>query len=213
MWLHGIPGCGKTVLSSTILEDLKRHSDLRGCLLYFYFDFSDGGKQSLEDALKSLLWQLYVTEQDVRPLLDSLYSSCGCGAFQPDVKSLDATFRSTIRQIRQIWIVFDALDESPRIRSSKTDNLLPWITSLVNSKDTNVHLLVTSRPEQYIKSEIKSWAKDEDIIPMRSERISEDIGHYVETRVKQYNGLRRWRKRPAIQNEIMELLVKKADGM
>src|ERR1700733_4820680 len=38
LWLYGIPGCGKTILSSTIIEDLKRTLP-RQSLLYFYFDF------------------------------------------------------------------------------------------------------------------------------------------------------------------------------
>src|SRR5437763_5090980 len=40
LWLYGIPGCGKTILSSTIIENLKRTIPHQS-LLYFYFDFKD----------------------------------------------------------------------------------------------------------------------------------------------------------------------------
>src|SRR4051794_27305374 len=51
LWLHGIPGCGKTILSSTIMEDLERTSP-QG-LLYFYFDFNNKGKQTLDSMVRS----------------------------------------------------------------------------------------------------------------------------------------------------------------
>jgi hypothetical protein len=43
LWLHGIPGCGKTILSSTIIEALLQHcgSDTSIAAAYFYFDFTN----------------------------------------------------------------------------------------------------------------------------------------------------------------------------
>jgi hypothetical protein len=43
-----MPGCGKTILSSTIVEDLEKTLPLP-TLLYFYFDFSDVYKQTLDN--------------------------------------------------------------------------------------------------------------------------------------------------------------------
>ncbi|UQC85448.1 pfs domain-containing protein [Colletotrichum lupini] len=43
LWLYGRPGCGKTVLSSTIVNDLQR---IGIECLYFYFTFTDTRKQS-----------------------------------------------------------------------------------------------------------------------------------------------------------------------
>jgi hypothetical protein len=59
LWLHGIPGCGKTILSSTIIEHLGRTIPHTQPLLYFYFDFSDSRKQSLESMICSLTSNLY----------------------------------------------------------------------------------------------------------------------------------------------------------
>lgn len=43
IWLHGIPGCGKTILSSTVIEDVPRfcENDPGKVIVYFYFDFSE----------------------------------------------------------------------------------------------------------------------------------------------------------------------------
>jgi len=50
LWLHGIPGCGKTILSSTVIEDILQHctNDPGKAAAYFYFDFKDPQKQSSE---------------------------------------------------------------------------------------------------------------------------------------------------------------------
>ena len=43
LWLYGIPGCGKTILSSTILQNVLQHcdSDPGKAVAYFFFDFHD----------------------------------------------------------------------------------------------------------------------------------------------------------------------------
>jgi predicted ATPase len=40
LWLHGNPGCGKTVLSTTVLDHLNKLEDR--AVLSFYFDFNLG---------------------------------------------------------------------------------------------------------------------------------------------------------------------------
>lgn len=77
----------------------------------------------------------------------------------------------------------------------------------------NVHLLVTSRPEQDIKETIDMWARKEDIIPLQSDLIGEDIRAYIEARVRDSEGLKRWKARLAIQEEIEATLIEKANGM
>ena len=43
LWLHGIPGCGKTVLSATIVQNALEYCGNRpnSIVLYFFFDFKD----------------------------------------------------------------------------------------------------------------------------------------------------------------------------
>ncbi|KAF8527123.1 hypothetical protein JB92DRAFT_2670927, partial [Gautieria morchelliformis] len=59
LWLHGIPGAGKTILCSTIIEELFRHckSQPSFVIAYFYFDFHDKDTRP-EVALGSLVKQL-----------------------------------------------------------------------------------------------------------------------------------------------------------
>jgi hypothetical protein len=72
---------------------------------------------------------------------------------------------------------------------------------------------VTSRPEPDIKSEVSEWARDDDIVPIQSDLITDDIRAYVHTRIREDNGLKRWRSQPEVQDEIETRLMEKADGM
>jgi len=210
LWLYGIPGCGKTILSSTIIEELQKRKDI-SILLYFYFDFTDTHKQSLESVLRSLISQLYNKEEDVRTHLDLFYS-CQSGGQQPSIKSLCTIFRDTIKIAGEVWIVLDALDECQTRKSSPDGGLFNWIWDLRNSQ-VNIHFLVTSRPEEDIESAIEEWVSDEYIICLQSNLMGEDIQAYIWARVREHKGLSRWKMSPDIQEEIEAALVEKANGM
>ncbi|KAI1382401.1 hypothetical protein F4677DRAFT_25067 [Hypoxylon crocopeplum] len=214
LWLNGIPGCGKTILASTVVNDLRTSETSYPHLLYFYFDFADAQKQSVEYALCSLISQLYQKRDNVRSYLDSLYSSCDCGPRRPDVGSLQNTFRDMVQAAGELWIILDALDECTTRNGSPKGGLLRWIQSLQGTQ-TNVHILVTSRPEEDIKAAIRKWAQNQDkfMVPLQGSWMGEDIRNFIRARVRESEGLSRWRTRPKVQEEIENTLTKKANGM
>jgi hypothetical protein len=213
LWLHGIPGCGKTILSSTIIEHLvDTHPDQ--LLLYFYFDFTDTGKQTLENVIRSLISQLYHKRTDTQKLLNSLFSSCNKRCSKPTLESLCKVFLEMMNQAQEIYIVLDALDECRVRKGSESEGLLAWIQSLSDPKQRNVHLLATSRPEHDIELVLRKLAQsNEDIVPIQSDLIEDDIRSYVHTRVKTGEGLKRWRSRTDVLDEIQRVLMEKAQGM
>jgi predicted ATPase len=79
LWLHGLAGCGKTVLTSTILDHLHDARPGSCVCLDFLFDFRDQDKQHLDNLLRSLAFQLYSQCADTRKDLDSLFNSCDDG--------------------------------------------------------------------------------------------------------------------------------------
>lgn len=114
LWLYGIPGCGKTVLSSTIIEAIFHHCSNNSSLavLYFYFDFNDAEKQRPESMLRSLIIQLSLQCISVPQALESLYTTCTNGLRQPAYDSLLATLHQMIGVFQESYLVIDALDAS-----------------------------------------------------------------------------------------------------
>lgn len=210
LWLHGIPGCGKTILSSAIIDDLKNNACFP-TLLYFYFDFTDKTKQSFENAIRSLISQLYNKNKQLQKYLDSLYFLCNIGKQQPSLETLHKTLLNMIQQAGEVGVIFDALDECLK-RNEPYWGLLPWIQGFQNSQ-MNCHILITSRPEQDIESAIKNRAREQDIISIQSALIEDDINSYIHAKVREDGRLKRWESRPDIQEEIETTLRQKADGM
>ncbi|RGP80765.1 multiple ankyrin repeats single kh domain [Fusarium longipes] len=200
LWLNGNSGRGKTVLSSTIIEDLR--SDVRSqrsscAILYFYITFTNSRKQSLDSILRSLIYQIYQKGPETEHTIVSLYSKCSNGKSQPTVQELDYTFRVMLTAIENVFIVIDALDEYQN-QSAQRYELLSWIKSF-HYELTNTHLLVTSRPEHDIQTSIESWADSDSIVSLRTDGVGRDISDYVRdedaivnTLTTKANGVFRW---------------------
>jgi hypothetical protein len=62
LWLHGIPGCGKSVLAATIIEDLRQQAlwtpHAPSAVAYFFFTFRDTRLQKPDGMLRLLITQL-----------------------------------------------------------------------------------------------------------------------------------------------------------
>jgi hypothetical protein len=165
--------------------------------------------------VRSLIAQLSNHYDDTWKKLDSLFASCNNGKDEPSLELLCEIVLHGIEQAKEVWIIIDALDECHTRKAPSTEGLLSWISKLLKSEQRNVHLLVTSRPEQDIISDINKYelACNEDIIPIQNELIGDDIHAYIETTVKEDDRFERWRSRPKVQAEIITKLTEKADGM
>lgn len=96
--LYGIPGCGKTILSSTIIEDILCDCSHNHSLavIYFYFDFNDVEKQQHKKMLSSLIIQLSFQSKDTLRDLILLFSSCRERARPPSFDELLATLQKIV---------------------------------------------------------------------------------------------------------------------
>lgn len=91
----------------------------------------------------------------------------------------------------EIWIVLDALDECHEREWKKTERKLSWMKQLLCFEKANIHLIMTSRPEQHIESEIMQWAHADETVPIHGNNVTEDIRAYVHTRIRQDQDLKR----------------------
>jgi Cdc6-like AAA superfamily ATPase len=206
LWLHGIPGCGKSVLSSTIIRDLQQTSDGTECtLLYFYFNFNDSRKQTFDQLVRTVIFQLYQQHIGCRKVLDQLYGSCRDGGEQPQLKALETTLHSMIAETDGVSIVLDALDECQTRRE-----LLPWLQSL---NQESVRVLVTSRKEGDIESSLMKWMSPTSVVSIQHTAVDNDIRAVVRSRLVKDTDFERWRSSPEVRDRIEHELMAKADGM
>jgi hypothetical protein len=209
LWLNGIPGCGKTILSSSIIEDLEQGSlDTPPAILYFYFDFNDKRKRRLDDAVRSLVWQASSHGRTQMEEIARLYATCRDGGIQPSTDAIVQTLAKTLETMDHVMIVFDAMDECTT-RSA----LLPWLARLADQEFGNVKTIVTSRREHDIQVEFEKWLRGDAIVPLQKLDVDPDIRAYVRAMLQTSPQLQRWRLQPGVQGEIETALMSKANGM
>jgi hypothetical protein len=206
LWLHGIPGCGKTVLCSTIIEHVKglsRHTADIG-FAYFYFDFNDEKKQTLEGFLRSVLVQISCQIAPLPDEVQNLYNQYEKQKVMPNKSQLIETFFSLVRRFRRTYIIVDALDEC-----TEREDMLVLITDIINHKSEATNLLIMSRIERDIEIALRGIATD--AICIQSAIVDADIMIYVRSCLSHDQKLK---GRPdSIKKEIEKALVEGAHGM
>ena len=210
LWLHGIPGCGKTILSSRVIQDLEGRCQARpgSTLLYFYFDFNDVEKQRHDTLIRSLVIQLASKVSELPPALESLYSLCLNGTRQPECSALLSVLGRLIEGSEDVYLILDALDEC----LDRADVLFT-LNEFVDRKDLNLHILVTSRREKDIEDLLGPLCGEAGIICIQSASVNGDILDYIQARLQTDRDLKKWQKRPGIPQEIESVLMKGANGM
>jgi hypothetical protein len=204
LWLRGIPGSGKTVLASTIIEDLilDNANDSESAVIYFFFSFSDESTQKLEDMLRYLIFQLATSHASTKHYLANLLEDCARGTQKPHIKDLVKVFEQMIGELRSVTVVLDALDES-----NETRDLLRWITSYPVQ---HCRFLLLSRSESNIADALATWLPPGCTITLEDEPVGEDLKAYIHYRLEVENNLKRMK---SIHTEITDVLVAKAGGM
>lgn len=210
LWLHGIPGCGKTVLSSTVLQNLIQHCRTHPgrAHAYFYFDFNDMNKQNPELMLRSLISQLSQQCTRAPTSLDRLFSSCNGGQRQPLSHALEEVLQQMIQELPHVYILLDALDEC-----DERTKLMDMLESIATWQLQNLHVLLTSRRERDIESSLEVFVDGQNSICLDSKLVDEDIQRYVRQRLSDDRSLKKWQKDPAVVQEIENTLMKGAHGM
>lgn len=210
LFLYGIPGCGKTILSSTILQSLFQYcaDDPGKIVAYFYFDFTDPQKQVPELMARSLVSQL--SQQCVkRPAsLETLFSSCENRQREPTLDELLEVLQQITLESSQSYIILDALDEC----ANRTE-LMDILETIAGWQLKKLHILVTSRRERDIEISLETLVDARNTIDLRAEMVDKDIRAYIDHRLSVDKNLKRWQKHRGIRQEIEAALMKKACGM
>jgi len=201
--------------SSTIIEDVEnlRKSGLAS-LAIFYYDFREDEKKDLRGLLSSVLFQLCNQSDSYCNILASFYSTHCDGAQSPGDDELVRCLKDILSLPGQapVYLIVDALDECPNTSalSSPRFEVLMLLENLVDSRQPNLRICVTSRLEADIKAILE---------PLTFRSVSlhdewgqkEDIENYIKSVVNTNRNMRRWR--PGHRQLVIDVLTERADGM
>jgi len=181
-------------------------------IAYFYFDFADLRKQRPSNSVSSLITQLCRRVSKLPEDLRDLYKGCNNGNRQPTLRELSALFTTFAKHdiIADIYIVVDALDECPQDENNGRKELLELISTMLALPTSNLHVLVTSRPEIDIKEALEALRPILSI-PLQGAGVDADIRLHIESQLAADVKFKSWSHE--IKSEIREVLTAGAKGM
>ncbi|KAF3199305.1 hypothetical protein TWF679_001523 [Orbilia oligospora] len=178
LWCYGIPGAGKSTISSVVIDYLeeqrKQDPTTQTAVAYFYFDFSNkeiGARIFTRNLLKQLAFQSPNFPQGLTELSQT-YS--GSGKTEAEDQKIEDLLIESASNFKYTYIVVDALDEcAPEQRF----NVLNIIQRLAGSGGARV--FATSRPHP---EDINEVFKEVNKIELGAR--ADDIRKYIKAEIR-----------------------------
>ncbi|KAF2006078.1 hypothetical protein P154DRAFT_482839, partial [Amniculicola lignicola CBS 123094] len=205
LWVHGIPGAGKSILASHLATEVAKHCDSLSSEhakfghAYYYCYFG----HNQDEATHFVRWvvgQLCRQSGKVPKELHEVHKS----GKNPDMSSLLSILGTTLQAFERVYIVLDAVDESkPRTE------LLTVIRNLsTDARLSSLALVATSRRYKEIVDVMKTCSTP---ISMSNPLVQEDIGVLVRSTVQADLRYKEWPEE--LRREMQETIPKRAKGM
>jgi len=204
LFCPGIPGAGKTILASIVVDYLYAnfHKDTNIGIAYLYCNFRRKGEQKAEELLASLLKQLARGISSLPESVKYLYDRHKDKRTRPTFNEISSTLHSVGALYSKVFIVVDALDECQASDGCRTKFLKEIFAFQAKSR---ANLFTTSR---YIP-EINEHFKDSMWLEIQAS--DHDVQRYLDNHISQLP--RCVLRSSELQTEIKAEIVKAVDGM
>jgi Cdc6-like AAA superfamily ATPase len=204
LFCPGIPGAGKTILTSIVIDELTaRFSDDPTIgIAYIYCNFRQKDRQKAQDLLASLLKQLSEERSSLPESVKSLYDKHEKKRTRPSLDEISGTLQSVAAAYSRVFIIVDALDECQTSDGCRQS----FLSSLFNFQEKcGANLFTTSRHIASIEKEFEG----NPILDIRASE--EDVRRYLESHMFRLPGF--VVRSIELQEEIKSNIVKAVDGM
>jgi Cdc6-like AAA superfamily ATPase len=204
LFCPGIPGAGKTILTSIVVEELTTRfsNDPNIGIAYIYCNFRRQEEQNVDNLLASLLKQLSESQPSLPVTVKELYDRHKTKRTRPSLDEISRSLQAVTTLYSRVFLIVDALDEC-QVSDGRRQRFLAGLFSLYTKCGAN--LFVTSRPISSIEKEFKGN-------PMLEIRANDkDVRRYLEAHMLRLPGF--VVRSLELQEEIKTRIVEAVDGM
>jgi hypothetical protein len=200
----GIPGAGKTILTSFVVEILRGRfqDDPSVGIAYLYCNFRRQDEQKAEDLLASLLKQLTQGLSSLPDTVKSLYNGHTLKGTRPSLDEISRSLQSVAALYSRVFIIVDALDEC-RASDGSGARFLREVFNL--QAKCRANLFATSRFIPEITE------KFDGSISLEIRASVEDVRRYVHSHISRLPSF--VRHDPVLQGDIETEIVNATDGV
>lgn len=187
LWLFGVPGIGKTVMSRYLNAYLKQReasTRFRPLVSFFFCDNKVPERKTSLALLRSILFQIlqvdqgllrYIGEDAMKSHVEQLKDP----STQPDPELWDSFVKIVQRsRDREFWVVIDALDE---LVADCRDDVLHQIQRAVD-EDLNGRLKVLFTDRQ----EPRHQFKDVALINLENPDVQQNVRYFIHEKVQRF---------------------------
>ena len=205
LWIYAIPGAGKTVLASYLVDQARNMERLTpNCqsTMYFFCKNADADKNNPLAIARALVFQLLQSpklakrQEFIEDL--KLHKATGGQSRAVSFRPLWNVLCKYCRDVPDATIILDALDEC-----SDTNFLIPGLIKLAHQGSAKV--VITSRREPELVGEIERVPS----VAIGAEDLQDDIKAYLEYQVSQSSML----SDPRVRSRIVRILSVRSKGM
>ncbi|PCD24438.1 hypothetical protein FGRA07_11098 [Fusarium graminearum] len=204
LFCPGMPGAGKTILTSIVVDSLnsKFDNDSEIGIAYIYCNFRRQHEQKIGDLLASVLKQLTQCRSSLPDSVKSLYDWHKTKRTQPSVDEILGLLQSVVAMHLRVFIIIDALDECLASDGCRT-RFLSELFNLQIRHGTNI--FATSR----FIPEIMDRFQTSLSIEIRAS--PDDVARYLEGHIEQLPSFVQHDRQ--LQEEITTGISEAVDGM
>ncbi|KAH0537608.1 hypothetical protein FGG08_005600 [Glutinoglossum americanum] len=172
LWLNGIPGAGKTVLASLLIDECRKIPTI--CVAFFYCKYEDPQRNSFVAIARSILLQLL---HHKKTLLSYIYEKAftGGGSSLESLELAQELLKVALMAFDRVYLVIDGLDEC-----RKTEKMLisTWFQSMVNSVSADDPLNLRCLFIGQVDNDTSHLLNAIPTLQITSAHNSEDIANY-----------------------------------
>ncbi|KAK6356022.1 hypothetical protein TWF718_000395 [Orbilia javanica] len=203
LFCKGIPGGGKTFLTSIVIDHLLQFDSYSAIgVAYIYFDYKWTYEQTIYNLLASLLKQLAHRQRPFPEHVKRMYDRHESNKTWPPTNDIIEALRTVATAYSRVFVVVDALDEC-QVSDYCRNNFLSAIFELYT--ECGINIFATSRNIEEIVERFK--LQGSTVLEIRAH--AEDLRSYLDHQINQSQNEMLQKDRETIVARIVEAV----DGM
>jgi hypothetical protein len=215
MLTRNIAGCGKTILSSSVIDTLKSAKVEGSDFAYYYCDYAERISLDPRVVLGTLargLLQDY--ESKIPPnIIDEIAVSFRDGARTPEPEDVLQILSQIVDWCKNIICVIDGIDE---VKEADFYHILGFLKLLVHRPGVSVKIFLTCREDKDVLSIVSPAPERCFRLHLSDSVVSHDICSYINQSVEERMSIRRLAIDPTnleLRDDVFQSLSTGAKGM